>query len=95
MSIIYIVLGAILVLAGILSITKKWMWIQQGVAKRPVYAEKYMRYMGTADIIFGLIGIALGIFAYGKHLKDSISFTYILVYLLFKIWGEIKYHKKQ
>ena len=95
MSIMFIVLGAIFVVSGILSITKKWMWIQQGFAKRPVHVEKYMRYMGRVDIIFGLFGIALGIFLYGKNINDSISFAYIMIYFPPKIWGELKYRTKQ
>ncbi len=91
MSVALIVVGVILVLAGILTITKKWMWIQQGVVKRPVHVEKYMRYMGGVDIIFGLLGMALGILGYG----DNIRISALLVYFPIKIWGEIKYRKKE
>ncbi|HHV10112.1 MAG TPA: hypothetical protein GXX75_07530 [Clostridiales bacterium] len=95
MSMAFILLGTILVLAGVLTITKTWMWIQQGVLKRPVHVEKYTGYMGSVDILFGLLGIALGVLRYGKDIYDSVSFAYILAYFLIKIWGEIKYRKKQ
>lgn len=95
MSIMFIVLGTIIVLLGILSIIKKWMWIQQGIIKRPVHVKKYMRYMGSVDIMFGLCWIAIGIIYYGSHIQDGIVLTSVLIYLLLKIGGEFKYHKKQ
>lgn len=94
MSTTLIILGVILIPAGILSIVKKWMWIQQGVIKRPVRVKEYMSYMGTVDIICGLFWLAFGLINYTRHIKDGTVLISLLVYLLFKLYGEFRYHER-
>ncbi|MBP1754978.1 MAG: hypothetical protein H6Q59_1376 [Firmicutes bacterium] len=95
MSILLIITGVILILGGTLSITKKWMWIQQGYFKRPVRVNEYMRYMGIVDIILGLFWITFGLINYGKHVSDGLVFLSLFIYVVLKVYGEIKYRINQ
>jgi len=95
MSILLIITGVILILGGTLSITKKWMWIQQGYFKRPVRVNEYMRYMGIVDIILGLYWITFGLINNGKHVSDGLVFLSLFIYVVLKVYGEIKYRIKQ
>ena len=95
MSIMLIILGVILILGGILSIVKKWMWLQQGLVRRPVRVKEYMRYMGAVDIVCGIISIVYGMINYGRHIKDGAVLIFLLAVFLFKLYGELRYHEKQ
>ena len=93
MNIIIIVLGLILIIIGILTITKKWLWLQQGFCKRPVHINKYTKYMGIIDIIIGVIYAGLGGIYFHRIIPSSLLFGTGLMFILLIIFGEIKHHK--
>lgn len=95
MNTMLIILGVILILSGILTIVKKWMWLQQGLYKRPVRVKEYMRYMGTIDIICGLVWICAGVINYGKPINDGMVFLSLCVFFVLIIFGEIRFHEKK
>lgn len=95
MSIALIIAGTILILGGVLSITEKWMWLQQGYVKRPVRVNEYMRYMGMVDIIGGLFWLSVGVVKYGQHINNGLVILSGLLLVVLKIYGEFRYRVKQ
>lgn len=93
MNILIIVFGLILIIVGILTITKKWLWLQQGLLKRPVHINKYTKYMGIIDIIIGVICIVLGVIYFFNNQSGNLFIVPALLLIPLDIFGEIKYHK--
>lgn len=91
---VVIVLGVLLIACGVLTITKKWLWLQQGLCKRPVQINKYTKYMGIIDILCGLILVITEIIYFKTIIPSGITFLIFFLFISFIIFGEIKFRKK-
>jgi len=92
--IMYSIVSVFLVVCGILTITKKWLWLQQGICKRPVHINQYTKYMGIIDILFGLIYAIAAIIYFKTAIPSGITLLILFVFISLIIFGEIKFHKK-
>lgn len=88
-----IFMGCLFIIFGILIKTKKWLWIHQGVCKRPVDINKYTKYMGILDIVMGLFYILIGIIFYCIKLKipSWLLLIILAMNIVLIIMGENKY----
>lgn len=93
MNIVMIITGSILVVFGILSITKKWLWLQQGFCKRPVHVDSYMKYMGIIDIVIGALCLALGLIYRQSETLLILAAIITSIMLVLIIVCEVKYRK--
>lgn len=95
MMIASLFLGLFFIICGIAIKNKKWLWIHQGLMKRPVEVDKYTYYMGIIDIITGIIFIMVGFMFYYFKISSKVMFIIFILYCAFSIYGEVKYRKKQ
>lgn len=91
MSIVTIILGILWVLCGIAFKFKKWLWIHQGIIKRPVDVNRYTDYMGIVDIAAGICYIIAGIIDYFYQVPEETFFLIFIITCCFVIHGEFKY----
>ncbi len=92
---LYIVLGAILTLVGVVTVIKKWPWMNQGFGRRPVDIPRYTKYMGIVDICYGVSFLIYGLYCYLKSFEsDTITFIFLITFFIFSLYGEIKFKKK-
>lgn len=91
MSIVLLFLGVLSIICGITIKYKKWLWIHQGLVKRPVDVEKYTNYMGVLDVIAGIIFISIGLIFNHNNIPDASIFIVLIIYFAFTVYGEIKY----
>jgi hypothetical protein len=91
MSIVLLFLGVLSIICGITIKYKKWLWIHQGLAKRPVDVNKYTNYMGILDVIAGIIFISIGLIFNRNNIPDASIFIVLIIYFAFTIYGEVKY----
>jgi hypothetical protein len=91
MFIVLLFLGVLSIICGITIKYKKWLWLHQGLIKRPVDIEKYTNYMGILDVVSGIIFIGIGVMFHFYNISDAIIFIMLTIYVAFTIYGEIKY----
>lgn len=94
MSIFLLFIGIIFILTGINVRKKKWLWFHQGFVKRPVDIEKYTKYMGTLDVIAGIIFFMLTFLSFYYVITKNIAILFLLIYCVFCLYGEFKYKAK-
>lgn len=96
MGLMLLLLGMTFILRGIFMKITKWLWLHQGFYKRNVSDEnKYMNYMGNANIIIGICCIFLG-FIFIDYDNPIIVFGILFVFYITVIsYGEIKYRIKR
>lgn len=91
MQMILLILGLYLILSGIAIKNKKWLWIHQGLIKRPVDTERYCKYMGLADAAFGSIYLLLHILSSYLYISEIIIAIVFVCYVIILVYGERKY----
>jgi hypothetical protein len=94
MSILLLFFGSLSIICGITIKYKKWLWLHQGIVKRPVDVNKYTNYMGILDVITGIIFIGIGLMYNFYNISDAIIFIMLNIYIAFLIYGEVKYRIK-
>ncbi len=94
MTILLFILGLFFIACGITIKYKRWLWIHQGLIKRPVDIIKYTNYMGIIDVIAGTIYIIVGIMFYYFEMPTILVFIILIIYCISTIYGEVKYRTK-
>ncbi len=94
MNILFLFLGLFWIMCGIGIKVKKYLWIHQGLYKRPVDVDKYTNYMGIVDMIAGICCIILGFLFCFITISDKVIFILSIIYCTLIIYGEAKYRIK-
>lgn len=90
-----LLLGLLLVTAGIAVKKNKWIWFHQGLYKRPVDPVRYCKYMGLADFVFGLIYLLLFLISFRFFISSTIISIVFVCYVIVLVYGENKYKIKE
>ena len=93
MKIGFLVIGLYWIIVGIVVKRKKWLWIHQGIYKKPVDVEGYSNYMGFIDIVAGISCVMLGAISFYVNIPYIVAFIILITYSVLTLYGENKYKK--
>ncbi len=92
---LYVILGSLLIVVGVLSVVKKWPWLNQGFGRQPMDIPRYTKYIGIVDICFGASFLIYGLICYLKNYEsDTVTFIFLVAFLIFSFYGNIRFRKK-